>query len=73
MGIIPEERGKGLGKWVNRQGFKMMKSQSGKLYHGGTHGENKSMKKLYELHGCKLFCEMEEWCVNLKGGTPEPK
>lgn len=62
MGIIPEERGKGLENGC-----------IGKLYHGGTHGENKSMKKLYELYGCKLFCEMEEWCVNLKGGTPEPK
>jgi GNAT superfamily N-acetyltransferase len=69
MGIIPEFRGKKLGKWVHRHGFQMMKAQGGKLYHGGTHGENLPMKKLFESHGCKMFCEMEEWSVNLKGGV----
>lgn len=69
MGIIPEFRGKGLGKWVHRRGFKMMKDQGGKLYHGGTHGKNWAMRKLFESHGCKLFCEMEEWKCNLKGGS----
>lgn len=67
MGVIPEFRGKGFGKWVHRHGFKMMRDQSGKLYHGGTHGENLPMRKLFESHGCKLFCEMEEWSCNLKG------
>lgn len=67
MGIISEYRGKGLGKWVHRHGFTMMKAQGGKLYHGGTHGENLPMRKLFESHGCKLFCEMEEWSVSLKG------
>lgn len=69
MGIIPDFRGKGFGKWVHRHGFKMMKDQGGKLYHGGTHGENLPMRKLFESHGCKLFCEMEEWSCNLKGGV----
>lgn len=67
MGIIPEFRGGGLGKWVHRHGFQMMRDQGGKLYHGGTHGENFPMRKLFESHGCKLFCEMEEWSLNLKG------
>lgn len=66
MGITPEFRGQGLGKWVHRQGFQMMKNQGGKLYRGGTHGENLPMRKLFESHGCKLICEMEEWSVNLK-------
>lgn len=66
MGIIPEFRGQGLGKWVHRQGFKMMKRQGGKLYHGGTHGENLPMRRLFESHGCKIFCEMEEWSCHLK-------
>lgn len=61
MGLIPEFRGKGLGKWVQRQGFKMMKAQGGKTYHGGTHSDNKAMRKLFESHGCKIFAEMEEW------------
>jgi ribosomal protein S18 acetylase RimI-like enzyme len=65
MGIIPEFRGNGFGKWVHRHGFKMMRDQGGKLYHGGTHGENLAMQKLFESHGCKLFCEMEEWAQSL--------
>lgn len=69
MGIIPEFRGKGLGKWVHRHGFTMMKDQGGKLYHGGTLRENLPMRKLFESHGCRLYCEMEEWSCNLKGGV----
>lgn len=61
MGLIPSHRGIGLGKWVHRHGFTMMKHQGGKLYHGGTHSENKAMRKLFESHGCHVFCEMEEW------------
>ena len=66
MGIISEFRGKGFGKWVHRHGFKMMKDQGGKLYHGGTNIENLPMRKLFESHDCKLFCEMEEWSLDLK-------
>lgn len=61
MGLIPSHRGKDLGKWVHRHGFAMMKQQGGKLYHGGTHTENIAMRKLFESHGCHVFCEMEEW------------
>jgi GNAT superfamily N-acetyltransferase len=73
MGLIPSHRGKGLGKWVHRHGFTMMKQQGGKLYHGGTLSNNLPMRKLFESHGCKLFCEMEEWFCNLKGGSDEAK
>lgn len=61
MGILPQFRGKGLGRWVHRHGFRMMKDQNGKVYHGGTHSENLPMRKLFEKHGCQLICEMEEW------------
>ncbi len=61
MGVIPNHRGKGLGKWVHRHGFEMMKQQGGKIYHGGTHSDNLPMRKLFESHGCAVFCEMEEW------------
>ena len=61
MGLVSEFRGRGLGKWVHRHGFTMMKSQGGKLYHGGTHADNLPMRKLFETHGCRVFCEMEEW------------
>lgn len=69
MGLIPDFRGIDLGKWVHRHGFTMMKEQDGKLYHGGTLTQNHAMKKLFESHGCHVFCEMEEWSCNLKGGT----
>ncbi len=61
MGLIPDFRNKGLGKWVHRHGFEMIKSQGGTLYHGGTHINNVSMRKLFEQHGCQFFCELEEW------------
>lgn len=62
MGALPEYRKIGLGKWIHRQGFQMMKDQGGVLYHGGTHVENFAMRRLFESHGCNFFCEMEE-CV----------
>lgn len=69
MGLTPQYRGKDLGKWVHRHGFVMMKNQGGKLYHGGTLTQNFAMRKLFESHGCNVFCEMEEWSCNLKGGN----
>jgi hypothetical protein len=61
MGIIPSFRHQGFGKWVHRKGFDMIKEQGGTLYHGGTHIDNKAMRKLFEQHGCQFFCELEEW------------
>lgn len=69
MGLIPEYRGRGLGKWVHRQGFEMMKNQGGQSYHGGTLTNNLSMRKLFESHGCLVTSEMEEWELS----TKEPK
>lgn len=68
MGLAPEFRGKGLGRWVHRHGFQMMKQQGGRLYHGGTVAENSPMIKLFEQHGAKLFCEMEEWLCLIDRG-----
>lgn len=65
MGLIPSHRGNGFGKWVHRHGFNMMKEQGGKLYHGGTLVQNHQMRRLFESHGCKVFCEMEEWSCKL--------
>lgn len=67
LGILPEYRGRGFGKWVQRHGFSMMKDQGGKLYHGGTHAENLPMKKLFESHGCKFSGAMEEWSCTVIG------
>lgn len=61
MGIAPKFRRKSLGKWIHRFSFRQMKSEGGTLYHGGTDALNTPMIRLFESHGCKLFCEMEEW------------
>lgn len=69
MGVSKSHRGQGLGRWVHRHGFQMMKNQGGKTYHGGTNAQNIPMRKLFESHGCKLVWEMEEWSLNLVGGV----
>ena len=61
MGMLPEFRGRGLGKWVHRQGFRMMKEKGGKLYQGGTVKGNAPMEALFRAHGCKEFRTMQEW------------
>lgn len=61
MGVAPEFRQQGLGKWVHRYSFKTMKNLGGKLYHGGTSATNHAMLRLFEIHQCELFLEMEEW------------
>ncbi len=68
MGVAPVFRSMGLGKWVHRYGFVQIKKQGGTLYHGGTSTANKSMMRLFEMHGCDLFREMEEWSCKLNGG-----
>lgn len=61
VGLLPKFRGQRLGKWIHRRGFAELRKQGGTLYHGGTHGENRAMQKLFILHGCREFCRMEEW------------
>jgi hypothetical protein len=68
MGIIPKYRKQNLGIWVHRYSFKIMKSEGGKLYHGGTTSNNAGMIRLFEKSGCIRFCEMEEWNYSLKDG-----
>lgn len=52
LGVVPEARGQGLGAWVHRRGFRMLRDQGGKLYHGGTSTANAGMLRLFEKHGC---------------------
>lgn len=70
MGIAPEHRQRGLGLWVHRHGFDMMRAQGGELYHGGTSADNLPMLKLFEAHGCEVFCKMQEWILPLEKGAP---
>jgi ribosomal protein S18 acetylase RimI-like enzyme len=53
MGLVPAARGRGLGAWVHRHGFTMLREQGGKLYQGGTATSNRGMIALFEAHGCR--------------------
>ncbi len=70
MGVAPEFRQQGLGKWVHRFSFAQMKREGGKLYHGGTAANNHAMIGLFKMHQCDLFQEMEEWCCTFHRGEP---
>lgn len=61
MGVIPEFRSQGLGRWVHRHGFAMMHAQGGTTYHGGTLRQNEPMRRLFDTHGCREFQRLEEW------------
>jgi hypothetical protein len=69
MGIVPKFRSQGLGKWVHRYSFSVMKAESGKLYRGGTDSMNTAMINLFEYHQCERACHMEEWVMPLKKVT----
>jgi GNAT superfamily N-acetyltransferase len=72
LGLVPEARGKGLGKWVHRHGFAMMRAQGGKLYHGGTATSNKAMIALFKAHGCREFKRMTEFEWHAPRAAPDP-
>ena len=61
MGVTPKARGRGLGPWVHRRGFELMRRQGGALYHGGTSAKNKPMLKLFEEHACEPHAHLAEW------------
>lgn len=61
MGLLPRHRGKGLGKWVHRHGFAMIKKQGGIYYQGGTLSNNSPMIRLFEMHGCEKFRTLQGW------------
>jgi len=65
MGLLPEFRQRGLGKWIHRHGFTMMKEQGGKEYHGGTVSTNTTMIRLFHRHNCIEFRKMDEWTLSL--------
>lgn len=69
MGVVPKFRKKNIGAKVHRYSFRVMKSEGGKLYHGGTTSTNYGMIRLFENSGCNKFCEMEEWNFSLKDGS----
>jgi hypothetical protein len=71
MGVIPRFRGQGLGKWVHRHGFTMIRQQGGQDYQGGCLARNEPMMALFQLHGCREHCRVIEWVW--KAGTESPQ
>jgi GNAT superfamily N-acetyltransferase len=63
MGLIPELRGQGLGKWVHRHGFDMMRRQGGRVYHGSTTDTNLPMLRTFLAQGCKECRRVQEWIL----------
>ncbi len=61
MGVIPDARGRGLGTWVHRRGFRMIRDQGGTTYQGGTATDNAAMIHLFEAHGCEEVERMFEF------------
>lgn len=61
MGVIPEARGQGLGRFVHLHGLSMLRAQGGKTYHDGTAADNIAMLSLFERHGCREHERMSEW------------
>ncbi|MEY3901775.1 MAG: hypothetical protein RL189_1081 [Pseudomonadota bacterium] len=71
MGVVPALRRKGLGIWVHRRGFALMKRQHGTHYHGGTSAKNEPMVRLFKKHGCDLYRRLQVWRLALNdGGHP---
>ena len=68
MGIAPQFRNRGLGKWVHRYSFRKMQLEGGKLYHGGTVSTNLPMIALFKKHGCDQIHEMQEWVFKVNRG-----
>lgn len=61
MGVHPDFRKRGLGKWVHRKGFCLMKKMGGKDYFGGTVSTNQSMLKVFRESGSQEMRVLQEW------------
>ncbi len=61
MGVHPDFRKQGLGKWIHRKGFILMKEMGGVDYFGGTVSTNKNMIRLFQENGCEELRTLQEW------------
>ncbi|NEZ00271.1 GNAT family N-acetyltransferase [Heyndrickxia shackletonii] len=61
FGIIPEERGKGLGSILHKQSLRFLKEIGATYYVGGTHSTNIKMQHIFKSNGCRLKSEMESY------------
>ncbi len=62
MGVIPDCRGRGLGREVHLRGIGTIRALGGTLYHDGTSEANTAMVRVFTGHGCTEHSRMEEWC-----------
>jgi GNAT superfamily N-acetyltransferase len=67
MGLLPAYRGLGLGQWLHRYGFAVMKREEGAVYHGGTDSNNSPMIRLFLKHKVAKCWDMEEWSWRTEG------
>jgi RimJ/RimL family protein N-acetyltransferase len=62
--LLPEHRGKGLGKKVHQLGLKELGKLGCSIYFGSTSIENKSMLAVFKSNEC-MFLEEQKY-FNLK-------
>lgn len=61
LGLHGSFRGRGLGAYVLRHGFDMLRAQGGTYYRDGTALANAPMRRLFEQHGCREYARMTDW------------
>lgn len=61
LGVHSSFRGRGLGAYVHRHGFDMLRAQGGVYYRDGTSLANDAMRRLFEKHGCREYARMTDW------------
>lgn len=61
LGLHGDFRGRGLGAFVHRHGFDMLRAQGGTYYRDGTSLANAPMRRLFEKHGCREYARMTDW------------
>jgi ribosomal protein S18 acetylase RimI-like enzyme len=66
LGLHGNFRGRGLGAYVHRHGFDMLRAQGGAYYRDGTSLANTPMRRLFEKHGCREYARMTDWGASLR-------
>lgn len=65
MGVLPGQRGRGLGLETMRRGFAVMASLGGRTYHDGTGATNEAALALFRRLGVPPYRRMEEWAARV--------
>lgn len=62
LGVVPEHRGRGLGRAAHAHGLAMLRAQGAALYRGGTTSENAPMRAILDGLGASEPEVLHEWC-----------